>query len=93
MQRKLKKNSLPPVNWRWVEEGDGYVGRLQPPGQRKLMAACGAQDGRCVLAVPLDAGQPWLAANKCLLYSAKKVGIVDVGISHNTVFLIPTLPL
>jgi hypothetical protein len=21
------------VNWRWVEEGDGYVGRLQPPGQ------------------------------------------------------------
>jgi hypothetical protein len=27
-----KKNSLPPVNWRWVEEGDGYVGRLQPPG-------------------------------------------------------------
>ncbi len=21
-----KKNSLPPVNWRWVEEGDGYVG-------------------------------------------------------------------
>ncbi len=29
----LKKNSLPPVNWRWVEEGDGYVGRLQPPGQ------------------------------------------------------------
>ncbi len=22
-----KKNSLPPVNWRWVEEGDGYVGR------------------------------------------------------------------
>jgi hypothetical protein len=28
-----KKNSLPPVNWRWVEEGDGYVGRLQPPGQ------------------------------------------------------------
>jgi hypothetical protein len=27
------KNSLPPVNWRWVEEGDGYVGRLQPPGQ------------------------------------------------------------
>jgi hypothetical protein len=25
-----KKNSL---NWRWVEEGDGYVGRLQPPGQ------------------------------------------------------------
>ncbi len=28
-----KKNYLPPVNWRWVEEGDGYVGRLQPPGQ------------------------------------------------------------
>ncbi len=28
-----KKNSLPPVNWRWVEEGDGYVGRLQPHGQ------------------------------------------------------------
>jgi hypothetical protein len=28
-----KTNSLPPVNWRWVEEGDGYVGRLQPPGQ------------------------------------------------------------
>jgi hypothetical protein len=28
-----KNNSLPPVNWRWVEEGDGYVGRLQPPGQ------------------------------------------------------------
>jgi hypothetical protein len=28
-----KQNSLPPVNWRWVEEGDGYVGRLQPPGQ------------------------------------------------------------
>jgi hypothetical protein len=28
-----EKNSLPPVNWRWVEEGDGYVGRLQPPGQ------------------------------------------------------------
>jgi hypothetical protein len=28
-----KKNALPPVNWRWVEEGDGYVGRLQPPGQ------------------------------------------------------------
>jgi hypothetical protein len=28
-----KKNSLPPVNWRWVEEGDGYVGRLQPSGQ------------------------------------------------------------
>jgi hypothetical protein len=28
-----KKTSLPPVNWRWVEEGDGYVGRLQPPGQ------------------------------------------------------------
>jgi hypothetical protein len=27
------QNSLPPVNWRWVEEGDGYVGRLQPPGQ------------------------------------------------------------
>ncbi len=21
------------MNWRWVEEGDGYVGRLQPPGQ------------------------------------------------------------
>jgi hypothetical protein len=21
------------VNWRWVEEGDGYVGPLQPPGQ------------------------------------------------------------
>jgi hypothetical protein len=21
------------VNWRWVEEGDGYVGRLQPHGQ------------------------------------------------------------
>jgi hypothetical protein len=32
----MKKNSLPPLavlNWRWVEEGDGYVGRLQPPGQ------------------------------------------------------------
>jgi hypothetical protein len=29
----VKKNSLPPVNWRWVEEGDGYVGRLQPHGQ------------------------------------------------------------
>jgi hypothetical protein len=29
----VTKNSLPPVNWRWVEEGDGYVGRLQPPGQ------------------------------------------------------------
>jgi hypothetical protein len=28
-----KKQSLPPVNWRWVEEGDGYVGRLQPHGQ------------------------------------------------------------
>ncbi len=28
-----KQNYLPPVNWRWVEEGDGYVGRLQPPGQ------------------------------------------------------------
>jgi hypothetical protein len=28
-----KQKSLPPVNWRWVEEGDGYVGRLQPPGQ------------------------------------------------------------
>jgi hypothetical protein len=28
-----KKNSLPPVNWRWVGEGDGYVGRLQPHGQ------------------------------------------------------------
>jgi hypothetical protein len=28
-----KNKSLPPVNWRWVEEGDGYVGRLQPPGQ------------------------------------------------------------
>jgi hypothetical protein len=31
-----KTNSLPPVNtvnWRWVEEGDGCVGRLQPPGQ------------------------------------------------------------
>jgi hypothetical protein len=27
------KTSLPPMNWRWVEEGDGYVGRLQPPGQ------------------------------------------------------------
>ncbi len=24
-----KKTSLPPVNWRWVEEGDGYVGRIQ----------------------------------------------------------------
>jgi hypothetical protein len=23
-----QNNSLPPVNWRWVEEGDGYVGRL-----------------------------------------------------------------
>jgi hypothetical protein len=34
VQRCCKKqNSLPPVNWRWVEEGDGYVGRLQPPGQ------------------------------------------------------------
>ncbi len=21
------------MNWRWVEEGDGYVGRLQPHGQ------------------------------------------------------------
>jgi hypothetical protein len=21
-----KKTSLPPVNWRWVEEGGGYVG-------------------------------------------------------------------
>jgi hypothetical protein len=31
--RRLKKNSLPPVNWRWVEEGDGYVGPLQPHGQ------------------------------------------------------------
>ncbi len=30
---KEKKTSLPPVNWRWVEEGDGYVGRLQPHGQ------------------------------------------------------------
>jgi hypothetical protein len=29
----MEKNSLPPVNWRWVEEGDGYVGRLQPSGQ------------------------------------------------------------
>jgi hypothetical protein len=29
----IKKNSLPPVNWRWIEEGDGYVGRLQPHGQ------------------------------------------------------------
>jgi hypothetical protein len=28
-----KNKSLPPVNWRWVEEGDGYVGRLQPHGQ------------------------------------------------------------
>ena len=28
-----QKQSLPPVNWRWVEEGDGYVGRLRPPGQ------------------------------------------------------------
>jgi hypothetical protein len=28
-----KNNSLPPVNWRWVEEGDGDVGQLQPPGQ------------------------------------------------------------
>jgi hypothetical protein len=25
-------------------------------------------------------------AKKCLLYSAKKVGIVDVGIKHITVF-------
>jgi hypothetical protein len=25
-----KQNYLPPVNWRWVEEGDG---RLQPSGQ------------------------------------------------------------
>jgi hypothetical protein len=32
-QMLQKQNSLPPVNWRWVEEGDGYVGRLQPPGQ------------------------------------------------------------
>ncbi len=32
-QQQGKKNSLPPVNWRWVEEGDEYVGRLQPPGQ------------------------------------------------------------
>jgi hypothetical protein len=29
----MQKNSLPPVSWRWVEEGDGYVGRLQPPEQ------------------------------------------------------------
>jgi hypothetical protein len=27
------QKTLPPVNWRWVEEGDGYVGRLQPPEQ------------------------------------------------------------
>ncbi len=32
-RQQKKKNSLPPVNWRWVEEGDRYVGRLQPPGQ------------------------------------------------------------
>jgi hypothetical protein len=29
----IKINSLPTVNGRWVEEGDGYVWRLQPPGQ------------------------------------------------------------
>jgi hypothetical protein len=28
-----KNTSLPPMNWRWVEEGDGDVGRLQPSGQ------------------------------------------------------------
>ncbi len=26
-----KKHSLPPVNWRWVEEGDGYVRHCSPP--------------------------------------------------------------
>jgi hypothetical protein len=31
------KNSLPPVNWRWVEEGDGYVGRLQPHGFKNTL--------------------------------------------------------
>ena len=33
LKHKKTKNYLPPVNWRWVEEGDGYVGQLQPPGQ------------------------------------------------------------
>jgi hypothetical protein len=32
-----KQNSLPPVNWRWVEEGDGYVRHcISAAGQQRL---------------------------------------------------------
>jgi hypothetical protein len=50
-----KKNYLPPVNWRWVEEGDGYVGRLKPPGQpaTHTMPGVGLPSGlQCLVPYP-----------------------------------------
>jgi hypothetical protein len=42
------------VNWRWVEEGDGYVGRLQPPGQP---LGVGPPSGlQCLVPYPYRAG-------------------------------------
>jgi ribonuclease HI len=66
--REVKTKSLPPVNWRWVEEGDGYVGRevctvsAETPMHSMYwptFLATEASPSAEAAAVPGDTGQRW----------------------------------
>jgi hypothetical protein len=73
-QRQAKQNSLPPVNWRWVEKGDGYVGRLQPPGQP---LGVGLPSGlQCLVPYPYRRGQAvvW----RCEIFRSKACSVLEM---------------
>jgi hypothetical protein len=48
-QARPKNHSLPPVNWRWVEEGNGYVGPSSPLGNTTVVFPSGLQ---CLVPYP-----------------------------------------
>ncbi len=69
-----KNNVLPPVNWRWVEEGDGYVGHCSPllGGPLELPQASSSGLQQCLVPCPYR----W-SVDSAQLHAAVRVWSVD----------------